>query len=162
MRQLVLHGLPHIPSHQFHPDRSPSLARFLNHVDVVVAVHGYGRRDRWTDILLGGRNRALAGELASRLPDFVPGYQFVDDLASIPPELRGLHPANPVNRPPLSGVQIELPPRVRGMGPTWADWAGPGLPPPTEGLIEGLADVAQSWPSHSRAQSTSTVPPARQ
>ena len=26
------------------------------------------------------------------------------------------------------GVQLELPPRVRGLGPVWADWNGPGLP----------------------------------
>ena len=32
-------------------------------------------------------------------------------------ELRGLHPSNPVNVPPGGGVQLELPPRVRGLGP---------------------------------------------
>ena len=52
---------------------------------------------------------------------------------AIPRELRGLHPDNPVNVPPDGGVQLELPPRVRGLGPRWADWAGDGFVPPTGG-----------------------------
>jgi hypothetical protein len=39
-------------------------------------------------------------------------------------------------------VQLELPPRVRGLGPVWAHWEGPGLPPPTEALITALAALA--------------------
>ena len=146
----------HIPSHSVDPAHSPGLARFLEHVDVAIAVHGYGRQGRWTDVLLGGNNRALAAAMAAQLEDHVPGYRFVADLEDIPPALRGLHPDNPVNRPPSGGVQLELPPRIRGMGPVWADWEGPGLPPPTEGLIQGLAAVAAPF------QSTATVPPARQ
>ena len=33
-------------------------------VDVAVAVHGYGRAGRFTTLLLGGRNRALAAHVA--------------------------------------------------------------------------------------------------
>ncbi len=55
----------------------------------------------------------LAGSLALVLRDALPQYRFVDDLEVMPPELRGVHPANPVNRPRLGGVQIELPPRIR-------------------------------------------------
>ncbi|NBU56526.1 MAG: hypothetical protein EBS22_09960, partial [Acidimicrobiia bacterium] len=36
--------------------------------------------------------------------------QTLADLAEIPVRLRGLHDRNPVNRPRLAGVQIELPP----------------------------------------------------
>ena len=68
------------------------------------------------------------------------------DLATIPVELRGLHPDNPVNRPRQAGVQIELPPRVRGTSPLWADWEGPGPTPHTQALIDGLVRAAASWP----------------
>lgn len=61
-------------------------------------------------------------------------------------ELRGLHAANPVNLPRHGGVQIELPPRVRGTSPIWKDWTGPGLVPHTEALIDGLAAAARTWP----------------
>ena len=63
----------------------------------------------------------------------------------IPADLRGLHPRNPVNLPRLGGVQVELPPRVRGLTPHWADWSGPGHCPPTEALVAALADAASSW-----------------
>src|SRR3954468_7405635 len=57
----------HIPSHQVDPAVSPALAAFIQHVDVAVAVHGYGRPDRPHHLLLGGCNRALAGHLADHL-----------------------------------------------------------------------------------------------
>ena len=79
----------------------------------------------------------------------VPGHHVVCDLDAIPRELRGLHPDNPVNLPRDRGVQIELPPRVRGSSPLWWDWEGPGLTPHTESLIAGLADAATSWPARS-------------
>ena len=129
----------HIPSRMVDPAQSPALRGFLDHVEKVVAVHGYGRAGRWTDILLGGRNRALAARLGDRLAAALPGYRVLADLDDIPPELRGRHPDNPVNRPRQGGVQLELPPRVRGLGPVWADWEGPGLPPPTEALVDALA-----------------------
>jgi len=46
------------------------------------------------------------------------GFRVLDDLEAIPRELRGIHPRNPVNRTPEGGVQLELPPRVRGEAPT--------------------------------------------
>jgi phage replication-related protein YjqB (UPF0714/DUF867 family) len=74
----------------------------------------------------------------------LPDFEIVDDIEQVPNALRGLHPDNPVNLPRGGGVQLELPPRVRGMGPFWADWEGPGLTPHTEGLIEGLVATARS------------------
>jgi len=57
-----------------------------------------------------------------------------------------LHDNNPVNLPRLGGVQIELPPRVRGVGRFWKDWQGDGLTPHTESLIEALVTTAKNWP----------------
>jgi phage replication-related protein YjqB (UPF0714/DUF867 family) len=148
----------HLPSHEFDPAASPALAAFLDHVELIVAVHGYGRAGRWTDLLLGGANRGLAQDLGERLARALPGYTIVTDLAEIPGRLRGMHPANPVNRARAGGVQLELPPRVRGLGPAWTSWTGPGLPPPTAALVEALADAARAW----AGQPTSKVPPARQ
>jgi phage replication-related protein YjqB (UPF0714/DUF867 family) len=136
----------HIPSTAVRPEHSSALTAFLDHVDVVVTVHGYGRQDFWTTLLLGGHNRVLAGHLAGHLRAALPDYTVVTDLDDIPQALRGLHPENPVNLPRGGGVQLELPPRVRGRSPIWADWEGPGLVPHTEALIDGLAAAARSWP----------------
>ena len=103
----------HVPSAEVDPDRSPPLADFLAHVEVVVAVHGYGRLARPVDVLVGGVNRAQAGRLAVHLRLALPGFTVLDDLEAIPVGLRGLHPDNPVNRVAGGGVQVELPIRAR-------------------------------------------------
>ncbi len=136
----------HIPSTKVHPDASPALTRFIGHVHVAVAVHGYGREGMWTTLLLGGSNRALAGHLRRHLDAALPMYEHLDDVGRIPRPLRGLHPENPVNLPRDGGVQLELPPRVRGRSPVWADFTGTGLVPHTEALIDALAAAACSWP----------------
>jgi phage replication-related protein YjqB (UPF0714/DUF867 family) len=104
----------HVPSTAFDPAESPALAAFVDHVEVAVAIHGYGRAGMWTTLLLGGRNRPLAARLAAALRTGL-GEEFtvVDELGDIPRRLRGLHPRNPVNLPRGEGVQVELPPRVR-------------------------------------------------
>ena len=96
----------HLPSARYDPEESPRLAEFLDHIDVAVSLHGYGRIGRSTQLLAGGRNRALAAHLARHIQ--LPGYQVVTDLDAIPPELRGLHPDNPVNRVRDGGSQLEL------------------------------------------------------
>jgi phage replication-related protein YjqB (UPF0714/DUF867 family) len=131
----------HIPSRLITADASPKLAAFLDHVDTAVAVHGYGREGRWTDILVGGGNRDLATKVGQAISAALPDYTVVDDMHRVPAELRGLHPDNPVNRVRGGGVQLELPPRARGLGPVWADWDGPGPAPPVQALIEALAAV---------------------
>ncbi len=136
----------HLPSSEIDPAASPALRQFLDHVEEVVAVHGYGRPDRYTTILLGGSNRDLARDLAAPLRQALPDYTVVDHLDDIPRELRGLHPDNPVNRPSGGGVQLELPPRVRGLGPFWDDPARRGSArraPHTQALIEALAQGAR-------------------
>ncbi|MEY2475407.1 MAG: hypothetical protein QOG87_722 [Actinomycetota bacterium] len=132
----------HIPSRLITADASPKLRAFLDHVEVAVALHGYGREGRWTDILVGGGNRELAAVVAAAIGAALPDYTIVQELHQVPAELRGLHPDNPVNQLRGGGVQLELPPRARGLGPMWADWKGPGLPPPTQALIDALASVA--------------------
>ena len=134
----------HIPSKLVTPDRSPALAAFLDHVDTVVAVHGFGRQGLFTTLLLGGQDRRRAAWLATHLRTTLPEYDVVDELDRIPEPLRGLHPDNPVNRVPGGGVQLELPPRVRGIGPFWDGHAGTGRRPHTEALIAGLAAAAAS------------------
>ncbi len=136
----------HIPSHQVAPAESPTLAAFLEHVELVITIHGYGRHGLWTTLLLGGQHRELAGHVAAHLRPALPDYTIETDLEAMPKELRGLHAHNPVNLPRQRGVQIELPPRVRGTSPIWKDWQGPGLVPHTEALIDGLATAAATWP----------------
>lgn len=130
----------HVPSVAFDTEASPALAAFMWHVDVVVAVHGYGRVDMWTTLLVGGRNRALAARLGMGLRASLGGaFTVIDDLEAIPPELRGLHPRNPVNLPRRRGAQLELPPRVRpGTGaPTYR-------PEYEDAVVDALVDVAMS------------------
>ncbi|MGB0209687.1 MAG: poly-gamma-glutamate hydrolase family protein [Ilumatobacteraceae bacterium] len=145
----VLHTDPdpkHIPSTRFDPAESDRLSTFLDHVEIVVTVHGFGRRGMFSSLLLGGRNRDLAHHVGRHIDPLLPGYRIITDLAEIPVRLRGLHDRNPVNRPRLAGVQIELPPRVRGQGPLWWDHEGDTVPH-TEALITGLAAAASDWPT---------------
>ncbi len=119
----------HVPSHQV---ASPALGAFLDHVDVGVSVHGYGRRDRPRDILVGGRDRQRAAALAATLRRHLPAWVVVDDMENMPAAVRGLHPRNPVNRCRRGGVQLELPPRIRPV-------------PPDAGLVAALVEVAAAW-----------------
>lgn len=133
----------HLPSARYHAAESERLAEFLDHVDVAVSLHGYGRVGRSTQLLAGGRNRDLAHHLARHID--VPGYQVVTDLDAMPRELRGLHPDNPVNRVRGGGAQLELSPRVRGISPRSQLPEDDGLTPATSALVQGLVAAAHSW-----------------
>jgi phage replication-related protein YjqB (UPF0714/DUF867 family) len=137
----------HIPSHKVSPDESPVLRDFIEHVDVVVTVHGFGRDGMWTTLLLGGQNRPFAHHVAEHLRAALPDYTVETTLHEMPRELRGMHDTNPVNLPRQQGVQIELPPRVRGRSPIWSDWPADQLTPHTTALIDGLVAAASSWPA---------------
>lgn len=129
----------HLPSVEFQPERSPALAAFVDHVELAIAVHGYGRDGWWTTLLLGGRNRPLAARLAGHLrAGLDEGFTIEDELESIPRELRGVDRRNPVNLVRGTGVQLELPPRVRrGNGvPTF-------LPAYEAAVIEAIAATAR-------------------
>lgn len=98
----------HVPSTRFGEAPSPRLTAFLGRVRQVVSIHGYGRPGLEHSVLLGGRNRRLAGVVATHVRAtglLTP----VDDLEAIPRRLRGMAPANPVNLPPEAGVQVEVP-----------------------------------------------------
>jgi phage replication-related protein YjqB (UPF0714/DUF867 family) len=147
----------HIPSYRYSPNESEQLRSFLDHVRLVISVHGYGV-DNWRmdwrppgfestrlgqfhgreAFLLGGRNRERAADLAARLRRALPGYEVWDDLGRIPPKAAGQDPRNPVNLAPEGGVQVECPARVRGLGPRAA-------PEDTAVLIDVLAETAKAW-----------------
>lgn len=135
----------HIPSVAFRPDESAALAAFVDHVDVVITVHGFGRQGMFRSLLLGGRNRELAADVAGTLRRALPHYEIIDELDDIPPTLRGLHADNPVNLTRGTGIQIELPPRVRGSGPFWNSWPSSSPTPHTEALVDALSDVVGRW-----------------
>ena len=143
----------HLPSKHVDPAQSHLLARFIDHVDVAIAIHGYGRPDRRWSILLGGRNRVLARHVAGYLRSALPHYDVADQLDDVPPELAGQHVDNPVNRPVGAGVQIELPPMVRWnwVHRGWSDDGGAARARQTEALVEALAAAALTWPTPARS-----------
>ncbi len=139
----------HIPSAKVDPAESDRLAAFLDHCHHVIALHGYGLRGHFASLLCGGQNRELATHVASHLRDALPAYRTIDDLDDIPKRLRGLHPRNPCNLPAGGGVQIELPPRVRGLTPLVLHWPSHDHRtqrfPHVNDLISGLITAAESW-----------------
>jgi phage replication-related protein YjqB (UPF0714/DUF867 family) len=149
----VLQAAPlrrHIPSIAFQPADSDALAGFLAHVDVAIAIHGYGRESSWWHLLLGGCNRALADHLAEHLREGLPErFEVVHDLERIPKELRGQHPRNPVNQPRTAGVQIELPPSIRWNRDEggWSDHGGTGRAWQVDRLIDALCKGVEAWKS---------------
>ncbi len=140
----------HVPSHSFDLADSPQLRAFCSHVDTAVSLHGYGglvdSDERWTTVVIGGGNRVAAARLAESLRAALPDYTFVDDLDAIPAQYRGVHAANPVNRTRAGGVQLELPPRIRGNSPLWAETPRNehNFVPVTETLCDQLAAFARS------------------
>jgi phage replication-related protein YjqB (UPF0714/DUF867 family) len=127
----------HLTSRLHDPAHSPRLQAFLAHVDIAISVHGFGRDGFvfWVDpdrglvlepygpalkgrqtgplrgIILGGRNADLLEEARQLFRDRFPGYQVADERVRL-----GFHPDNPVNLPTAHGVQVELPPGLRGIG----------------------------------------------
>lgn len=162
----------HIPSHRHDPAESDHFTRFLGRVHVVISVHGFGRdslrllpdpalgilvepygpelkagqRAPHRGAILGGRNRALAARARFHLERRLPDFRFVDEEQSLGP-LAGRHRANPVNLPEHAGVQVELPPALRGIGPLGAtlvpDTADPAVGLVIDALVELATDAAQ-------------------
>jgi len=132
----------HLPSTRFTPGVSDRLDAFLDRVDTVMSIHGYGRHDDFWAVLVGGANRWLAHHVAGHLRGTLPEqYRVVDDVHAMPHTLRGMHPENPVNRPPGGGVQVELPPSIR-WNRDHRDWSDHADTPRSEHLdllIDGLA-----------------------
>lgn len=131
----------HVSSHRVVAEASDRLAAFFDHVDVIVALHGYGRPHLTRSILLGGRSREVARTVAVPLVRRLHGYEILHRLEDIPRALRGLHETNPVNVAPSGGVQVELPPRLRMRLPDWAQHLAPLQRRQRASLVEGLVDA---------------------
>ena len=58
----------HVPSHENDPAHAPLLAGFLEHVDVVLSVHGYWGHDELHGALLVGGGDRVAGRRAGNAP----------------------------------------------------------------------------------------------
>jgi phage replication-related protein YjqB (UPF0714/DUF867 family) len=127
----------HLTSRLHNPEHSTALRAFLEHVNVAISVHGFGRDGfaLWFDptrglvvepygpelkgrqtgplrgIILGGRNPQLLEAARELFHDRFPGYHVADERVRL-----GFHPDNPVNLPSAHGVQVELPPGLRGIG----------------------------------------------
>jgi phage replication-related protein YjqB (UPF0714/DUF867 family) len=140
----------HLTSRLHDPRHSAKLRSFCAHVDVAISVHGFGRDSfaLWHDpgrgliveaygpamrgaqtgplrgIILGGRNAPLLEAARELFRGRFDGYHVADERVRL-----GFHPDNPVNLPSAHGVQIELPPGLRGIG----DF-GEALVPRQEGL----------------------------
>lgn len=122
----------HLTSSRFDPEDCPQLRAFLDASQVVVSLHGHHRLSHDRHIFVGGGNRRLAARLARSLRSHVNDLTIVGNLNEMPPGIRGLHPANPVNRPAQGGVQLELPPCARGFvvnGPTSEEHPVPSTAP---------------------------------
>ncbi len=141
----------HLTSRRHNPDHSERLRAFLQHVEVAISVHGFGRdgfalridpvrglviepygpafRGGQTGplrgIVVGGRNADLLGVARRLLHDRFADYRVADERVRL-----GFHPDNPVNLPSAHGVQIELPPGLRGIGDL-----GEQLVPGEDGLV---------------------------
>jgi phage replication-related protein YjqB (UPF0714/DUF867 family) len=127
----------HLTSRLHDPADSERMRAFLKHVDIAISVHGFGRDGfcLWIDpvrglviepygparrgrqsgplrgIIVGGRNAGLLDVARRLLHDRFDGYRVADERVRL-----GFHADNPVNLPPSHGVQIELPPGLRGIG----------------------------------------------
>ena len=128
----------HVPSVRFDPAESAKLDAFLAHTGLAISVHGYGRDLLSMDVdlppgarspdlqrcvdtdafLVGGLNRAAAAVVADVLGEAFPEHPVRDELSAIPEHLRGTNARNPVNLTRAAGVQVEIPPDPRGLGPS--------------------------------------------
>jgi len=153
----------HLTSRLHDPAHSDALRRFLGHVRVAISVHGYGRegfsmrlhpghglvvepygpamsknqRGPLTGIILGGLNTELLERARSLFEDRIDGYRVSRGALRL-----GFHPANPVNLPRDGGVQIELPPGLRGIGP-FGDRPFARDDPSTDSLVAALVELAE-------------------
>jgi phage replication-related protein YjqB (UPF0714/DUF867 family) len=141
----------HLTSRRHDPAQSANLSAFLDHVEIAISVHGFGRdsltlavdlardvciepygparRGQQTGplhgVILGGLNPELLDAARTLLGDRFPGYRVGGEQIRL-----GFHPENPVNLPVAHGVQIELPPSLRGIGEF-----GEHVTPSPDGLV---------------------------
>jgi len=153
----------HLTSRLHDPKLSEQLTAFLEHVEVAISVHGFGRDGfaAWVDpgrglvvepygpalrgrqtqplkgIIVGGRNAALLEKARALLGDRFEGFHVADERVRL-----GFHPENPVNLPAGHGVQIELPPGLRGIG-DYGDRLLPGRDAVVSQVVIALSELAE-------------------
>ena len=107
-----------------------------------ITIHGFGRRGLFGSLLLGGGNRALAEHVGAHAPARAPGLRHRHRPRAHPPDLRGLHPDNPVNLPPGAGCRSSC----RRGSVARARCGGTGRArastPHTRALVDALVDTA--------------------
>jgi phage replication-related protein YjqB (UPF0714/DUF867 family) len=144
----------HLTSRRHNPDHSALLRAFLRHVEIAISVHGFGRDGfaLWVDpvrglvidpygpalrgsqngplrgIIVGGQNPELLEAARRILHDRFAGYHVADERVRL-----GFHPDNPVNLTSARGIQVELPPGLRGIGEY-----GEHLVPRKDGLVTAV------------------------
>jgi phage replication-related protein YjqB (UPF0714/DUF867 family) len=149
----------HLTSRLHDPDHSAQLGNFLRHVQIAISVHGFGRDgfSLWVDpgrgpmidpygpalrgaqtgplrgVIVGGRNAELLEEARRLLRNRIAGHHVADGRVRL-----GFHPLNPVNLPSAHGVQIELPPGLRGIG----DLGEHLVPRPDDRVVAVVAALA--------------------
>jgi phage replication-related protein YjqB (UPF0714/DUF867 family) len=147
----------HLTSRLHNPDHSAHLRAFLRRVDIAISVHGFGRDgfSLWIDpgrgliiepygpalrgrqagplrgIIVGGLNVPLLDAARRLFQGRFAGYHVADERVRL-----GFHPDNPVNLPSAHGVQVELPPGLRGIG----DF-GETLVPRTDDIVDDVVAV---------------------
>ena len=152
----------HLTSRLHDPDHSESFRAFLSHVNIAISLHGFGREGfaLWFDadrglviepygpavqgkqtgplrgIILGGLNAQLLDSARQLFHRRFAGYHVADERIRL-----GFHPDNPVNLPSAHGVQVELPPGLRGIGDFGEVWV-----PQRDGIVTemvaALVDLA--------------------
>jgi phage replication-related protein YjqB (UPF0714/DUF867 family) len=154
----------HLTSRLHDPAQSEVFSRFLAHVRVAISVHGFGRdgfalwidparglviepygpalrnnqQQALTGIIVGGLHAGLVDRARTLLSEHLPDFHLADERVRL-----GYHPKNPVNLPPEKGVQIELPPGLRGIG-AWGERMTPDPDAVPSGLIRALVELAQA------------------
>jgi phage replication-related protein YjqB (UPF0714/DUF867 family) len=168
----------HLTSRLHNPDHSPRLRAFLEHVDVAISVHGFGRDGfaLWIDserglviepygpairgkqtgplrgIILGGLNAQLLDVARTLFQLRFDGYRVADERVRL-----GFHPANPVNLPSAHGVQVELPPGLRGIG-DFGERLVPRQDEDVRDMVAALVELATAAARLVRTTSASPTP----
>lgn len=148
----------HLRSKCHDPAHSAAMRQFLDHVEVAISVHGFGRdgfvayidprrglvvepygparqgrqQGPLRGIIVGGLNAELVAEARTVLDGRFEGFTVADGRVRL-----GFHPDNPVNLPRGRGVQIELPPGLRGIGP----YGERPVPDPDDPVIEQVTSA---------------------
>ena len=171
----------HLTSRHHDPGQSQKMSAFLRHVEVAISVHGFGRdsfsfhiesgtqpviepygparRGPQTGplrgIIVGGLNADLVDAACGILRDRLPGYHAGSERVRL-----GFHPRNPVNLPASHGVQIELPPALRGIGDLGEDFV-PSQDGIVTDVVAALVALAERATQILGIQSPASPGPAR-